>query len=75
MDGDCVELIPDMPEPAVEPTPTPDELTPPDPMAAGEDPPANLGGCACSTRGSSQGGAGLAILGLGLVLALGRRRL
>ncbi len=73
MDGGCVELVPDMPEVPVEPTP--DDLTPPDPMVEGEDPPSNLGGCACTATGApSQGSSGLALLGLSLAIVLVRRR-
>lgn len=73
MDGGCVELVPETPETPVEPTP--DDLTPPDPLVEGEDPPSNLGGCACTATGTSnRGGAGLALLGLGLALVVARRR-
>jgi MYXO-CTERM domain-containing protein len=73
MSGECVELIPDMPETPVDPMP--DDLTPHDPMAEGEDPPSNLGGCACTATGTSaHANAGLALFGLALALVVVRRR-
>jgi MYXO-CTERM domain-containing protein len=72
-DGHCVELVPETPETPVEPTP--DDLTPHDPMADGEDPPSNLGGCACTANGApAHGSTGLALLGAALALVVARRR-